>query len=462
MSINERIERMKDDIINSTVELVKIKSLEGEASEGKPFGEGPYLALEKALEICEKLGFKTKNLDGYVGYAEYGEGEEYVAALGHLDVVPEGDGWNYDPYGGEIVDGKIYGRGTTDDKGPIVAALYGVKAIMDEGLSISKRIRIIFGTNEETGSQELEYYLEREKPPVAGFTPDADYPLINGEKGITIFDLVKKFEQQNGDIVLKELHGGQAANMVPDKCEAVISCVESEEILNKLNEFVKTTGYDIKSEICEGEMKLICKGESAHGSTPELGFNSVMALMNFLGEITFSNNEINEYIEFMNDKIGMNLHGEDFGCYLEDEVSGKLSFNVGVIKLDNLESKMTLNLRYPVTKTLDDMLNPVKETLKDTGITIEKFVHQEPLYYPADHPLVKSLQEVYEEETGNRAELISIGGGTYAKEMPNILAFGPQFPGEPDTIHKPNEYITIDNLMKNAKIYANALYKLAK
>lgn len=250
--------------------------------------------------------------------------------------------------------------------------------------------------------------------------------------------------------------------MVPDKCEAVISCVESEEILNKLNEFVKTTGYDIKSEICEGEMKLICKGESAHGSTPELGFNSVMALMNFLGEITFSNNEINEYIEFMNDKIGMNLHGEDFGCYLEDEVSGKLSFNVGVIKLDNLESKMTLNLRYPVTKTLDDMLNPVKETLKDTGITIEKFVHQEPLYYPADHPLVKSLQEVYEEETGNRAELISIGGGTYAKEMPNILAFGPQFPGEPDTIHKPNEYITIDNLMKNAKIYANALYKLAK
>ncbi|WBW99737.1 dipeptidase PepV [Oceanirhabdus sp. W0125-5] len=462
MSINEHIERMKDEIINSTVELVKIKSLEGEASEGKPFGEGPYLALEKALEISEKLGFKTKNLDGYVGYAEYGEGDEYVAALGHLDVVPEGDGWNYDPYGGEIVDGKIYGRGTTDDKGPIVAALYGVKAIMDEGLSLSKKIRIIFGTNEETGSKELEYYLEREKPPVAGFTPDADYPLINGEKGITIFDLIKKFDEQKGDVILKELYGGQAANMVPDKCEAVIGCVQSEEIINNLNEFVKRTGYDIKGEICEGGIKLTCIGESAHGSTPELGFNSIMALMNFLGEIKFSSNEINEYITFMNNKIGMNLHGEDFGCYLEDEVSGKLSFNVGVIKLENSEIKMILNLRYPVTKTLDDMLNPVKETIKGTGIDLENFVHQEPLYYPADHPLVRSLQEVYEEETGNRAELISIGGGTYAKEMPNILAFGPQFPGEPDTIHKPNEYITIDNLIKNAKIYSNALYKLAK
>lgn len=453
---------MRDDIVDSTVELIKIKSLEGESSEGKPFGEGPYEALMKALEISEKLGFKTVNLDGYVGYAEYGEGEEYVAALGHLDVVPEGDGWNYDPYGGEIVDGKIYGRGTTDDKGPIVAALYGVKAIMDEGLALNKRIRIIFGTNEETGSRELEYYLEREKPPVAGFTPDADYPLINGEKGITIFNLISEVGEQSGDIQLLEFAGGQAANMVPDKCTALIKADNADEIIEMVEKFKIQKKYDITAKCIDGNIRVNCIGESAHGSTPELGFNAVMAMIEFLSELQFSTETVNAYLDFMNEKIGLNLHGEAFGCYLEDEVSGKLSFNVGVMELHDGVMKMVLNLRYPVTKTLDDMMVPFKETLKGTNISIDGFVHQEPLYFEESHPLVKTLQKVYEEQTGNRAELISIGGGTYAKEMPNILAFGPQFPGEPDVIHKPNEYITVENLITNAKIYANALYELAK
>lgn len=191
MEINKIIEELKDDLIDSTAELVKIKSIEDEAKEGKPYGEGVASALEKALEISEKLGFETVNVDGYVGYAEYGEGDEYVGVLGHLDLVPEGDGWKYPPYGAEIHDGKMYGRGTTDDKGPIMAALYGLKAIKESKLPLSKKVRILFGTNEETGSKEIEHYLEKEKPPVLGFTPDAEYPIIYAEKGITIFDVVK-------------------------------------------------------------------------------------------------------------------------------------------------------------------------------------------------------------------------------------------------------------------------------
>ncbi|WP_142414312.1 dipeptidase PepV [Hathewaya massiliensis] len=463
MDINKKIDEMREDLINSTAELIKIKSLEGEAKEGMPFGEDPAKALACALDIAKRLGFKTVNLDNYVGYAEMGEGEDYVAALGHLDVVPEGEGWIYPPYGAEIHDGKMYGRGTTDDKGPIVAALFGAKAIMDLGLSTSKRIRIIFGTNEETGSKELEYYLEREKAPVAGFTPDAEYPLINGEKGLTSFDLIKEFKSsEEGDIVIESITGGQASNMVPDHCEAHLKVKDAKCIIEKLEAFAKEKSYELCAEEKDGMVVIKSKGESAHGSTPQLGKNAIMQLFAFLGTLEISNKEVSDYVKFLNDHIGMEFHGESFGVCLEDEVSGKLSFNTGVIKMDSKKSVLTLNLRYPVTKKLDDMMEPFNKTIEGTGLKVENFSHQEPLYFEPEHPLVKSLQKVYTEQTGKEAELISIGGGTYAKEMPNILAFGPMFPGDPDCIHKPNEFITLDNLVLNAKIYAHALYELAK
>jgi len=463
MKLNNLIDVMKEDIIKSTQEIIKIKSVEGESKPGMPFGEGVNKALENALDVAKDLGFHTVNLDGYVGYAEYGQGEEYVLALGHLDVVPEGNGWIYPAYGAEIHDGKMYGRGTTDDKGPIMAVLYGLKAIKDAKLPLSKRIRILFGTNEETGSKELDYYLEREKPPVAGFTPDADYPIINGEKGITIFNIVKDFKVKNkSDNFIKYIKGGQAANMVPDYCEVGIIATNAASIVSALRIFVKDDDSKLSAVVNKDMVIIKSKGESAHGSLPELGLNAIMQLLAFLGTIDFGTNDISEFIKFANENIGMETHGESFGVCLEDEMSGKMSFNVGTINMDDNSATMTLNLRYPVTNKLEDMMNPFNDKIDGTGIRIEKFQHQEPLYFSPDSPIIKTLQKVYTEQTGNEAKLVSIGGGTYAKEMPNIVAFGPMFPGEPDTIHKPNEYITIDNLIKNAKIYAHALYELAK
>ncbi|MCB2293442.1 dipeptidase PepV [Clostridium algoriphilum] len=463
MKLNKLIDVMKEDIIESTQEIIRIKSTESEAKPGMPFGEGVAKSLECALNTAKRLGLHTVNLDGYVGYAEYGQGEEYVLALGHLDIVPEGDGWNYPPYGAEIHDGKMYGRGTTDDKGPIMATLYGLKAIKDAKLPLSKRIRILFGTNEETGSKELEHYLEKEKPPVAGFTPDADYPIINGEKGITIFNIVKEFSIKNkGEKYIKYIKGGQAANMVPDYCEAGIIATNAQSIVKALGIFVEEHKYKISAVVNKNLIIIKSIGESAHGSLPELGTNAIMQLLSFIGTIDLGTNDVSEFIEFLNKNIGMETHGESFGVCLEDENSGKLSFNVGTINMDRNSATVTLNLRYPVTKKLEDMMNPFNDKINGTGIKVEKFVHQEPLYFSPDSPIIKALQKVYTEQTGEEAKLVSIGGGTYAKEMPNIVAFGPMFPGEPDTIHKQNEYITIDNLIKNAKIYAHALYELAK
>ncbi|MGH4137644.1 dipeptidase PepV [Clostridium sp.] len=463
MELNKLIDAMKEDIVKSTQEVIRIKSIESEPKPGMPFGEGVAKTLECALNTAKNLGFHTVNLDGYVGYAEYGQGEDYVLALGHLDVVPEGEGWMYPPYAAEIHDGKMYGRGTTDDKGPIMATLYGLKAIKDAKLPVSKRIRVLFGTNEETGSKELDYYLEREKAPVAGFTPDAEYPIINGEKGITTFNIVKDFKNKNqSENYIKYVKGGQVSNIVPDYCEAGIVAKDAKNIINALDAFAKTKNYKLSAEVKDGIVVIKSVGEAAHGSTPELGVNAIMQLFAFLGTVDFGTNDVSKLIEFLNKNIGLETHGESFGVCLEDETSGKMSFNVGVVNMDENSVTITLNLRYPVTNKLEDMMNPFNSKIEGTGIIVEKFEHKAPLYFSPDSPIIKALQKVYTEQTGEEAKLLSIGGGTYAKEMPNTVAFGPMFAGEPDTIHKKNEYITIDNLIKNAKIYAHALYELAK
>lgn len=463
MELNNKVDELKDELILRTQEMLRIRSVEGPESDGMPYGSGVGKALRCALDISSKLGFKTVNLDGYVGYAEYGDGEEYVAVLGHLDVVPEGDGWIYPPYGAEIHDGRIYARGALDDKGPIMAALFGLKAVKDLKLPLSKKVRIIFGTNEETGSKEIEHYLKKEKPPVSGFTPDAEYPIIFAEKGLTEFKIVKDLNiKPAGELNIKYIKGGQRSNMVPDYCEASIETSNTLNLKNKIDAISVENNYKIKTEIQGKQVIVKSYGVSAHGSMPQFGFNAIMQLLELIEKLPVGNSDIYDFIAFMNKNIGFDVYGEKFGVGLEDKVSGKLSFNVGVINMDENRISVTLNLRYPVTFKLEDMMNPFNARLEGTGIRVEDFSHQKPLYFPEDHPLIKTLQRVYTEQTGLEANLLAIGGGTYAKEMPNIVAFGPIFPGKPDLDHQANEYIEINDLILNAKIYAHAIYELAK
>lgn len=465
MNLNKKIDEFAEQIVTSTQKVVMDKSLGDEPKPGAPFGEGVAKCLDTALQISKELGFKIVNMDGYVGYAEYGEGSDYVAVLGHLDVVPEGDKWIYPAYGAEIHDGKIYGRGTTDDKGPVIAALYGLKAIKELNLPLSKKVRVIFGTDEETGSgKDLGHYLKSEKPPVAGFTPDAEYPIIYAEKGLTIFDVTKNLSNKgNADICIKYIKGGQRANIVPDYCEAGILCKNPDAVKIAAEEFKNKTNYDISAAEKDGLVIVKSVGVSAHGSLPQLGKNAIMQLFAFLGGLPFENSDIHEYINFFNENSGISdPYGEKFGVGLEDKQSGKLSFNIGVVNADEDKISMTLNLRYPVTYKLEDMMNPFNKRLEGTGIKVENLKHQKPLYFPEDHELIKTLQKVYTEQTGLEAKLLGIGGGTYAKEMPNIVAFGPIFPGKPDLDHQANEYIEVEDLIANAKIYAHAIYELAK
>lgn len=463
MEINNKVDELIDSLIKSVQEIIKIKSIEGTPQKNMPFGEDIGKALEKALEISKNLGFKTENVDGYVGFAEYGEGEEYIGILGHLDVVPEGDGWSYPPYGAEIHDDKIFGRGTLDNKGPIIAALYGLKALKDLNITLSKKVRIIFGTNEESGSKELAHYLKKYKPPVAGFTPDGAFPIINGEKGMATFDLVKKINNViQDDINIKAIYGGNKANMVPDLCVCEIDAVNNDEIIQLVKDFKDRTGYKLDAEVKDEIVCITSRGKSAHGSTPEKGVNAIMQLITFLSTLDLAKDDVRDFIEFLDKYIGMEVNGESLGCDLEDEVSGNLSLNLGIIKLEENIATVTINARSPVTKKYENMMNPIEDAIENTGFKILNMIYQKPLYFDPNSELVKVLQKVYKEQTGCEANLLSIGGGTYAKEMPNILAFGPIFPGKPDLDHQPNEYIEINDLILNCKIYANAIYELAK
>lgn len=465
MEFVKLIDDFQQDIINSTQEVIRIKSVEEKPLPGMPFGEGPYKALENVLNLAEKMGFEVKNLDGYAGHIDFGQGEETVGVLAHLDVVPEGEGWTYGPYSGEVHDGKLFGRGTIDDKGPAIATLYAMKALKESGVELNRKIRLILGTNEETGWGCMDYYFKNEKAPDMAFTPDADFPVIHGEKGIIIFDLVFKLNNpKDCDIFLRDIKGGNAPNMVPDHAEAILEVKDYKTFEENYKRYIQDKKYQIKISNDGNMVTVIAKGKSAHGSTPEKGENAISHLMDYLGYIFTGECSTCRFIDLYNERIAFKHFGEGIGCGFEDDVSGKLNFNVGMIKIENGSIKLTINVRYPIKSSAKEVYNGIKENLKNTTIElVEGQSDTKPLYVPTDDFLVQKLMSVYREQTGDiESEPITIGGGTYARAMKNAVAFGPMLPGQEDVAHQKDEYISIEHLMKITKIYAHALYELAK
>ncbi len=462
--LDKKILEMKDENIQAVRESIMIKSVESEKKGDMPFGEGVQKVLENALELSKNLGFKTVNLDNMVGYAEYGEGDEMVAVLGHLDVVPEGDGWTYPPYGGEIHDGKLYGRGALDDKGPTIGALFALKAIKDLGLPLKRRVRVIFGTNEESGSRGVRHYVERDEMPVAGFTPDAEYPIINAEKGIITCNFKRNFNRASGKTNLVSITGGTVSNVVPDYAEAIVygDSLNKADLVDKYTEITK--GRKLRFELEDADipehLKIKVFGVSAHGSTPHLGENAISGLIHFLSKLDLEE-EMKKFMIFMKENIGYETDGKSLSINIKDDVSGELTFNLGTIKGNCDEISFSINIRYPVTKKDDDFMKTLTDKMSTVGLSVEHIDHAAPLYVSPEEEFIKKLQKVYTEKTGDEAKLLAIGGGTYAKSMKNIVAFGPTFPGEEGIIHKPDEYITIDSLIKNVQIMAAAMYELA-
>ena len=461
-SLDAIVERNTEMMVSSVQELVRVQSVAGDPEPGAPTGTGPRDALIQALHIAERLGFSTVNLDNYVGYAEFGEGSEYVAALGHVDVVPEGGNWTHPPFGGEIHNRNIYGRGSLDDKGPALAALFGARAVMESGLPLSKRVRVIFGTDEETGDKDLQYYLSKEKPPVAGFTPDADFPAVFAEKGILWVELEKKFVTPVQGTIVTAIAGGTATNMVPDAATAEIRTVHPEITLRRCGEHPHESCTLIDTKTRDGEILVRARGESAHASKPEEGKNAIQELLAFLADQKLSPGSMTDAIRFFYLAIGKETDGKSFGLALRDEVSGALTLNAGLIDAGVGHFRLTFDIRYPVMVSFDRVLGLIRAKAKEGGFSVTMVKHQPPLHYPLGSALVTTLLGVYRESTGEGTPPVAIGGGTYARRMPNTVAFGPYRPNVVYPIHKQDECIGIDDLVALAKIYARAIYALAK
>ncbi|MFS0654522.1 dipeptidase PepV [Bacillus sp. 179-C3.3 HS] len=458
--------RKKDELIQDTQSFLQIESVLDEegGKEGQPFGAKVDEALQYMLNKGKEEGFTVKNVDGYAGHIEYGEGEDIVGVLCHVDVVPAGDGWTAPPFSAEIRENKIFARGAIDDKGPTMAAFYALKLLKDANLRLSKKIRMIIGTDEESDWRCVDHYFKHEAMPEIGFAPDADFPIIHAEKGIIDAIVSFTYEKAEGHapVTLKHFTSGMRLNMVPDDASATVMIEKAQD------QYLLTTAFAayMNENQLSGEAKetadglqLTLKGVSVHAMEPANGVNAGIHMANFLSEQALDMQGL-AFTSKINNLFDQDTRGKTLGIACRDEISGDLTLNVGTIRYtQHEEAKLGLNVRYPVTANGDDVKKGIESI---EGATIEKFDDSPPHHVSKDHPLVKTLQRVYEEQTGDPASLIAIGGGTYARSLKAGVAFGPLFPGRPDCAHQKDEYIEIDDLLRATALYAQAMYELAK
>jgi len=461
--IDEIIESLTGEVVSSAQDIVQLKSVKAPSRPGMPFGEGVDACYRHALALSQQLGFSTVDVDGYGGHAETGHGEEIVGILGHLDVMPEGVGWTYPPYGAEIHDGVIYGRGIADDKGAIIASMYAIVALQRAGVSFSKRVRVIFGLDEESGMASVRAYLAREEEPDVAFTPDGAFPAIHGEKGIFTFRLRRSNtdgERHGEGLEIVSIQGGRRSNVVPDFCEARIR--DRDGIFDELSRAVERADDDLTvARGDDGCVVVKAFGVPAHGASPAAGINAISKLLLFLNTQPIASRSLAEVIDFYCRAIGSESDGQSLGCGLKDEESGALTLNVGVIEVDGEMIDILCNIRYPVTATLAEVSDPITTAAEAAGLELVYLSHQDPLYIPQESLLVRSLMKAYQDVTGDyETAPMVIGGGTYAKAVRNCIAFGPGFPGVPSNGHQADERMRVDHLVACTRIYARAIYEL--
>ncbi|MGN1135882.1 MAG: dipeptidase PepV [Oscillospiraceae bacterium] len=447
-SISNYIDSKRDEMTADLAELIRIPSVMSAPTEGCPFGENNVKALKKAEDICKKYGFYTKNCDNYAISADLLENEEkHLGILCHLDVVPEGNGWTKPPFELTAEDGKLFGRGAIDDKGPAIAAIYAMRCVKELGLPIEKNVRLILGTNEENGSADMEYYQKKESFPPLLFTPDGSFPLINIEKGMMRI----KLSHPLGDKLIA-ISGGAMVNAVPENAKAEVR-ISAETVKNAAKDRSSDIKFDIKEE--NGTVFVSAYGKSAHASTPELGVNALTALLELLADCGVT--EAKAFAKLF--PFG-ETDGTSCGIKCSDKESGAATTVLSMAEISDEKLICMQDIRFPVCESCKGILSKLEAAAKAVGIDIEPVMQSEPHHVPANSDFVRTLLNVYEDVTGEKGEPIAIGGGTYVHETANGVAFGAEFPGDENNMHGADEFITEKSLLLNAKIYANAIAAL--
>lgn len=451
MNLGNIIMDYKEDILHDLAELISIKSV---SCENKAETEK---ALDYILGRAKEMGFAVKKVGSVAGHAEYGFGEETAAVLAHVDVVPAGDGWKTDPFILTEVDGRLYGRGIVDDKGPAIIALYCLKALKDNGLVPKRRIRIIFGAGEEIGMNDMETYFSEEEYPTMAFTPDSDYGICVCEKGIMQLEISS--EMHDGTI-LTEFQSGGAVNAVPAKAYALVDCTESED--NRLRRFADAKPGEYDFIYTMDGLVIFAKGKAAHASVPEQGLNSAAHLIRILAD-NFGESVLGSLCGFIDNAIGTETNGESLGIMCCDEKSGALSVNLGRVDIGENISRALIDIRYPVSADGDKIFEEVRQRAEAEGLRVKLMNHEPPLFVDSNCPIISILSNAYESVMGVKPELYSTGGGTYARTLSNKgVAFGPAFSDDETHIHDANEGINTENFWKHAQICFEAIKNMSE
>ncbi|MDQ0254972.1 succinyl-diaminopimelate desuccinylase [Evansella vedderi] len=459
----EEVEKRQEKLVEDTQSFLQINSIldEETVQEGAPFGKGIYEAYKWFLHLAEEDGFNTKDVEGYAGHIEWGEGKEIVGVLCHLDVVPEGEGWTSPAFAAEIRDGNIYARGALDDKGPTMAAYYALKIVKELGVPLNKKVRLIVGNDEESQWRCVEHYFKREEMPSIGFAPDADFPIIFAEKGIC--DLTFTMDMGTKDGIVDEFISGQRLNMVPDKAHVTLTGMSEGDLTKSFKAFLQTNQLDGKIQMENGNGHIQLFGKSAHGMEPDKGVNSGLWLAKFLLDTGLLKEEEKKYFSILAKSFLNDSRGKGIGITYKDEEKGDVTINVGRMKYNkNSGGEIGLNLRYPEGADIEVIYKKINKVFSKGAFKGKVINHETPHVVDKGHPLIRTLSRVYEEQTGERAVPIAIGGGTYARSLEAGVAFGPMFPGQKDVAHEADEFIAIEQLKKITAIYAQAIYELAK
>ena len=455
MQYNEKLDAelkaLEGDMIETLQRWIRVPSVRAERSaENAPFGADVRRALDTAMADLKRLGMEPRDVDGYCCDTEIGEGDEVIAVLSHLDVVPEGEGWDHDPYGAEIIDGRMIGRGTSDDKGPGVAAVFAMKAILNAGIPLRRRCRLILGCDEECGMLELEYYEQKIGLPDRGVSPDANFPLINTEKG----GLKLALHAALDDARLIEIASGTRVNVVPNQAVAVLAGDWREAAADAFD--VDDEDCALESDLVDGNTRLTVTGVSAHASVPEKGKNAAKMLVHVLAKLGIGGAPI----ALLDEAAGRESAGEDLGIAGSDKVSGALTINLGLLFAREGKIDVTFDCRYPVFFNPETIGETVQRRLAPAGYALEPIEPSVPHHVPESSELVAKLMDVYNTITGENAKPFAIGGGTYARHLKEGVAYGMMFPGELELEHQANESIDVANFVKAARIYAYAIVAL--
>lgn len=449
MYFGKKILEYKDEILSDLDKLLKFKSIaEENDSECKA-------ALDFILKRADDFGLTAKNIDDKAGHIELGSGGKLCGVLTHLDVVPAGNNWSVVPYELTRKDGRLYGRGVADDKGAALINLYCLRALKESGVQGVNTIRAIYGTDEEKGMSDMETYFENEPMPDFSFTPDSNYGICYGEKGILQLKLSSPVH--NGT-ALTEFHSGKAVNAVPDTAYALLECNEyDDQMLMRLADASKGNFEFIYT--IDG-LVILSRGKASHACEPDSGLNAAAILVDLLAK-HFSHKDLGSICSFIDYAINNETDGRSMGIKMCDSVSGSLTVNLGTVRIIDDACEMTLDIRYPVTVNGDGVLYRVTKSAEHENLDVKVLSHLRPLYLDENSKIVSVLSSAYENVMGEKPELYTSGGGTYARKLGGKgVAFGPVFPGDEINMHNADESINEENFFKHAEICLEAMYKM--